>query len=40
MLVDKNDFGDPRLITKWVLGGVLMGAMIVLIAQVITKCIP
>lgn len=40
MLVDKNDFGDPHKITKWVLGGVVTGALIVLIAQVITKCIP
>lgn len=40
MLVDRNDIGDPRQVTKWVLGGVLIGALLVLITQIVTKCMP
>ena len=40
MLVDKDSFGEPHKMTKWVLGGVVVGAMIVLIAQIVTKCMP
>jgi len=40
MLVDKDSFGDPHKMTKWVLTGVLVGALLVLIIQVITKCMP
>jgi hypothetical protein len=29
MLVDKDSFGDPRHMTKWVLTGVLVGALLV-----------
>jgi len=40
MLVDKDSFGDPRNMTKWVLTGVLVGALLVLITQIVTKCMP
>ena len=40
MLVDKDSFGDPRHMTKWVLTGVLVGALLVFITQIITKCMP
>ncbi len=40
MLVDRNDMGDPHKVTKWVLGGVLVGALLVLITQIVTKCMP
>lgn len=40
MLVDKDSFGDPRNMTKWVLTGVLVGVLLVLIDQIITKFIP
>lgn len=38
MLIDKDSFGEPSQMTKWVLTGVLVGALIVLIAQIVTKC--
>ena len=40
MLVDRNDMGEPHKVTKWVLSGVLIGALIVLITQIITRCMP
>jgi hypothetical protein len=40
MLVDRNDMGEPSQITKWVLAGVMIGALLVLITQVVTKCMP
>jgi len=40
MLIDRNDMGDPDKVTKWVLTGVLVGALLVLIAQIVTKCMP
>lgn len=40
MLLDRNDMGDPHKMTKWVLTGVLIGALLVLITQIITKCMP
>lgn len=40
MLVDKDSFGHPKQTTKSVLVGVLVGSLIVLITQIITKCLP
>jgi len=40
MLIDKNSLGQPSQTTKSVLVGVLAGSLIVLITQIVTKCLP
>jgi uncharacterized membrane protein len=40
MLINKNDIEEPRKLRKWFLTGFLIGAVIVITIQILTKYLP
>lgn len=39
MIVNDGGIGEPNKVAKWVLAGIVIGGSIIMIAQIITKCV-